>query len=55
MKILFLGVSSFTGYHFVKKLSEDKKNRISCTLTKDINSYRSIRYERLKIIKKLKI
>ena len=54
MKILFLGVSSFTGYHFVKKLSEDKKNRISCTLTKDINSYRSIRYERLKIIKKIK-
>lgn len=54
MKILFLGVSSFTGYHFVKKLSEDKKNIISCTLTKDINSYRLIRYERLKKIKKVK-
>ena len=51
MKILFVGVSSFTGYHFVKKLSENKKYKITCTLTKNFNSYNSIKFERLKLIK----
>ena len=54
MHILFLGVSSFSGYHFIKKLSENKKNKIICTLTKKLNSYKSIRYERIKLIKKIK-
>ena len=42
MRILFVGVSSFTGYHFVKKLSQNKKNKITCTLTKNFNSYKNI-------------
>ena len=54
MHILFFGVSSFSGYHFVKKLSQNKKNKIICTLTKKLNDYKSIRYERVKIIKKIK-
>ena len=54
MHILFLGVSSFSGYHFIKKLSENKKNKIICTLTKKLNSYKSIMYERIKLIKKIK-
>ena len=37
MKILFLGVSSFTGFHFVKKLSQNYRNKITCTLTKNLN------------------
>ena len=28
MHILFLGVSSFSGYHFIKKLSENKKTKL---------------------------
>ncbi len=54
MHILFLGVSSFSGYHFIKKLSQNKKNKIICTLTKKLNSYKSIRYKRVKLIKKIK-
>ena len=54
MKLLFLGVSSFTGYHFVKKISEKKKNIIYCTLTKKINQYKSIRLKRIKELKKKK-
>ena len=54
MKILFVGVTSFTGYHFVQKLSENKKNKINCTLTKNFNSYTSIKFERLKLIKNKK-
>lgn len=52
MKILFVGVSSFTGYHFVKNLSQNKKNKITCTLTKNFNSYNSIRFKRLNLIKR---
>ncbi len=54
MKILFVGVSSFTGYHFVKKLSQNKKNKITCTLTKNFNSYKSIRLKRLKLVKNIR-
>lgn len=54
MKLLFLGVSSFTGYHFVKKISEKKENIIYCTLTKKINQYKSIRLKRIKELKKKK-
>lgn len=54
MHILFLGVSSFSGHHFIKKLSQNKKNKIICTLTKKLKNYKSIRYERIKIIKKIK-
>lgn len=54
MKLLFLGVSSFTGYHFVKKISEKKKNIIYCTLTKKINQYKSIRLKRIRELKRKK-
>ena len=53
MHILFLGVSSFSGYHFIKNYLKIK-NKIICTLTKKLNSYKSIRYERIKLIKKIK-
>ena len=51
MHILFLGVSSFSGYHFIKKLSENKKIKNFSKLTKKLKSYKSIRYERIKLIK----
>ena len=54
MNILFLGASSFTGFHFVNELSKIKKNKIYCTLTKNINQYKSIRYERIKFLSKKK-
>tara|TARA_B110000977_G_scaffold682_1_gene950 strand:+ start:1933 stop:2841 length:909 start_codon:yes stop_codon:yes gene_type:complete len=54
MKLLFLGASSFTGYHFVKKISEKKKDIIYCTLTKNINQYKSIRLKRIKKLNKIK-
>lgn len=54
MNILFLGVSSFSGYHFIKKLSQNKKNKITCTLTKNFKSYKSIRLKRIKFLKKIK-
>ena len=54
MNLLFLGVSSFTGYHFVKKISQNRKNKIYCTLTKNLNDYQSIRLERIKLISKKK-
>lgn len=54
MNILFLGASSFTGFHFVNELSKIKKNKIYCTLTKNINQYKSIRYERIKLLSKKK-
>lgn len=54
MKLLFLGVSSFTGYHFVKKISEKKENIIYCTLTKKINQYKSIRLKRIRELKRKK-
>ena len=36
MKILFLGVSSFTGFHF-RKIIKNYRNKITCTLTKNLN------------------
>jgi len=54
MKLLFLGASSFTGYHFVNKISEKKKVIIYCTLTKNINQYKSIRLKRIKELNKKK-
>ena len=54
MNLLFLGASSFTGYHFVKKISETKKYKIYCTLTKNLNQYKSIRLERIKLLAKKK-
>ena len=47
MKILFTGISSFTGYWFAKELSE-KGHEIIATLTKDsLDDYEGIRKERL--------
>ena len=54
MKILFLGCSSFTGFHFVSELSKASKNFIFCILTKKINDYDSIRRQRIHILKKKK-
>ena len=50
MKLLFLGASSFTGYHFVKKISKTKKYKIYCTLTKNLSQYDAIRLERIKLL-----
>jgi len=55
MKLLFLGASSFTGYHFVKKISKTKKYKIYCTLTKNLSQYNAIRLERIKLLSKHKI
>ena len=54
MKILFLGASSFTGYHFVKQISKNKAVKIFCTLTKDIHNYKYIRKERINLLKKIR-
>ena len=54
MNLLFIGVSSFTGFHFVKKISETNKFKIYCTLTKNLNDYRSERLERIRLISKNK-
>lgn len=52
MKILFLGSSSFTGLHFVNKLSKKNSNKIFCTFTKKKSDYKSIRKKRIKILEK---
>lgn len=52
MNILFLGASSFTGFHFVNQLSKVKNIKIYCTLTKNINQYESLRYMRIKLLSK---
>ena len=52
MKILFTGGSSFTGYHFISELSKNKKYKIFCSLQKKINTYKGIRYERIKLLSK---
>lgn len=54
MNLLFLGVSSFTGYHFVNRISKSKKYKIYCTLTKNLSEYQSIRLKRIKLISKKK-
>jgi len=52
--ILFTGVSSFTGFHFVRKLSENKKFQIFCTLSKNKKKYSQLQKERINIISKKK-
>ena len=54
MKILFIGVSSFTGFHFVKKISKNKSLKIYCTLTKNFRDYTSEKKVRLNLIRKIK-
>ena len=54
MKLLFLGASSFTGYHFVNRISNNGKYKIYCTLTKNLNQYKSIRLNRIKLLKNKK-
>ena len=46
MKILFLGVTSFSGFHFVKRLSKNKLLKIYCTLTKRIEKYKHLKKKR---------
>ena len=55
MNILFLGSSSFTGFHFVEMLSKNSRNKIYCTLTKKKNKYESIRLDRINLLKKKRI
>ena len=54
MKILFLGSSSFTGFHFINNLSKKKNNIITCLLTKKKKEYSSIRFNRINILRKKK-
>ncbi len=46
MKILFTGASSFTGYWFVKKLSE-AGHEITAIFTVELEKYSSVRFERV--------
>ena len=52
--ILFIGLSSFTGFYFVKKICKNKKNKISCILTKTKKKYDYLKKKRLDIISKNK-
>ena len=52
--ILFTGASSFTGFHFVKKLSENKNYSIVCTFTKKKFYYEKLKLKRLLILSKKK-
>jgi len=52
MNLLFLGVSSFTGYHFVNEICKNKSINIYCTLTKSLKNYKSIRKKRINLIAK---
>jgi len=52
MNLLFIGVSSFTGYHFVNEISKIKSIKVYCTLTKNLKDYDSIRLSRINLIKK---
>ena len=54
MKILFLGVTSFSGFHFVKRLSKNKLLKIYCTLTKRIEKYKHLKKKRLQLISNIK-
>lgn len=50
MKILFTGASSFTGYWFVKELYEAGHEVHTIFTQKDINSYKGLRKERVKLV-----
>jgi len=52
--ILFTGVSSFTGFNFVKKMSENKNFNIFCVLTRNKKNYSFLQKKRIEIIKKKK-
>ena len=54
-KILFVGSSSFTGYHFVKTIIKKTNFEIYCTFTKNFNNYKSIRKRILDIYKNNKV
>ncbi len=51
-KILFIGVSSFTGYGFVKKILKNKFFEVHCTLTKKLKDYEYIKKKELKLLPK---
>ncbi len=52
--ILFVGLTSFTGFYFVKDMCKNKKNKIFCVLTKDKKKYDYLKKKRLNIISKNK-
>ena len=52
--ILFTGVTSFSGFYFVKKMSENKNFRVFCILTKNRTSYDFLRKKRIDLISKKK-
>ena len=54
INLLFLGVSSFTGYHFVNEISKNESITIDCTLTKNIKDYESTRLKRIRLISQKK-
>lgn len=49
--ILFTGVTSFSGFHFVNELSKLKKINIYCTLQYKKNEYKDLKLQRLNLIK----
>ena len=42
MNILFLGASSFTGFHFVNQLSKVKNIKIYCTINQKHKSVQNL-------------
>ena len=53
-KILFTGLSSFTGFYFVNHLSKYKNNKIFCTLSNKKRGYAFLKKKRINLISKKK-
>lgn len=52
--ILFTGVSSFSGFHFVREMSSEQNIKIFCLVSKKITNYTSLKRKRIDLIKKNK-
>jgi UDP-glucose 4-epimerase len=50
MKILFTGVSSFTGFHFVNQLAQNKQFEIHAILSNKIDDYTGLKKQRISLI-----
>ena len=53
-KILFTGLSSFTGFYFINQLSNHKNNKIFCILSKNKKDYDFFKKKRISLISKKK-
>jgi len=53
-KILFTGLSSFTGFYFINQLSNNKNNKIFCILSKNKKDYDFFKKKRISLISKKK-